>query len=645
MAYKLRYKLEFDDIHVATPASWRVEILRRDDDGVDGVYQLTGSDSPLMITKGDQSDDKFQSILGTEVKIGITINDDIPSGAAPFFIRPVEPTDFFTVDETELRVDIYKDDVLKGVYFCKPDYCEYSYTAKPYYFTIIATDRIKLLDSTLVDIAAAKDGDGYISILDLLTSNGLYNTLTCEEIKVINSVRYKTETSTLVNKKVRYELLVDDNGNAITVFESIKRIAESFGCRIFYEDGSFWMQRIEDLATETCKVFTYTDSETPTISNLAIRKIIKGEISSSDAIYVNNNINIRIGPGHKQEMQDVDYRFRGWLQNFNWSEWDGSNFDHWVKNSHATIARHGAGTLEDPYTLFFQKNSGDTGVLWQVIDGVPLGALISLQTKIKFLKTQRTAFRFYICDTATGAQDPSDDSLKRLVYLQDHWGNAGDNLGSPGNIFFERNDNGDASVNIDLPRWLLEDNGVPYDPDHTFSLLIYILDPDGNFTENSPYTGMEVSEIILNLRSNNYTGEINTIRLNKNYSFLNEVEKAVFIDGNVYIANTIYNDTTPTESTWQSDYLPLATRFQSLNLYSRINVYSKPYKILTGAFYSNIISFKNVLQQAYGEYSLFIQMYDEYDVRKCLHNMRLAEINHGAMNLSNIESSTTKYKH
>jgi hypothetical protein len=644
--YHVRYRLEFDDIHNVTPAKWKVDISVRDDIGsVSGLYELTGSDTPLIITRGTQSNDKFEPILGSEVQIGVTLTDDLPDDAKPYFTRPPEPKDFFTIDETQLKVEIYKDSVLKWVGFCKPDYCEYTYSPTPYYFTIVATDRISLLKSQLVDLDTAKSGDGYMSILSLLKANGLYKTGLSESLKVISSLQYNGSGAMLEDKKIRYELLVDDSGNPMNVYDSLVQIANSLGCRIFFEDNTFWFQRIEDLMTEVPTVLTYGTTETPTSSTLHIRKIVKGEISSAEAIY-SDIPSIQIGAAYKQTQIDLDYKFRGWLQNFNWLTWDGSNFAHWTKNTHATIDRHGSGTDEDPYTLYFAKNSSDTGILWQVIDGIPQGALFSMSAKIKFLKTQRCAFRLYICKTATGSQDPSDDSLKEIVWLNGNWGDAQSNLGSAGNIPVTRNEHNDLDFSLDINNtWSLrDDNGFPYDPDVTFSLLIYILDPDGSFSESGSYTGMEVGEIILSVKSNNINGEIDTVRLTKDYSTLNSIDNNALIDSSVYVANSVYTDTSVTNTKWKTDYIQTAMKLQSVNLYSRLNVYQLPYKIMSGTFFSNIISFENVIQQAFGDYSLFIQMYDEYDVKKCSHKMQLAEINHGVLNTSNIESSVTKYK-
>lgn len=643
--YNLRYRLEFDDIHNRTPAKWKIEILVREDSlsSISGIYDLTGSDTPLMITRGTQSSDKFEPILGSEVRIGVTLTDDLPDTAKPYFSAPPEPKDFFTIDETELKVNIYKDTVLKWTGYCKPDYCEYQYTSKPYYFTIVATDRIALLKSQLVDLATAKSGNGYMSILSLLEDNGLFNAGIGTNLKVISSLQNNFIGRTFEDKNVRFENVVDSDGNALNVYDSLVALATSFGARIFYEDNAFWFQRIEDLITETPTVHSYANSETPTDSTLAIRKIVKGDISSAEAIYA-SEIDISIGAAYKQAKIDLDYKFRGWLQNFNWLEWDGSNFAHWTK-SNATIDQHGSGTLDDPYTLFFQKNASNTGIVWQAIEGVLQNTLFTLDCKIKFLKTQRCAFRLFICDTATGSQDQSDDSLKRLVYLNGNWGDAQSNLGNAGNIYADRNDHNDLDFSIDIThKWWLNENGFPADPDQTYTFLIYIIDPDGSFSEDGAYTGMEVGEIKLALRSNDNIGEIDTTRLKKDYSTLNDIDDNLYIDSSVFVANSVYVDLIPTKPLWQTDFIKFSTKLQSINLYSRLNVCAKPYKIMSGTFFSNIISFENVIQQAFGDYSLFIQMYDEYDVKKCSHKMQLAEINHTVLNISDVESSLTKYK-
>lgn len=625
MAYGLKYTLNFDDIHKTEPAKWLVEFYFQDYTG--DSTELIGSDDPLVITRGEQGQDKMVPIAGSKAEIEIIITDD-----------SFDKTQFFVIEQFQIKVQITKKDYQDNeIYwwggYVKPDYCEFPYTPTPYPFKIIATDGIALLKNNLIDLTDIKRGSGYVSVLNTLMERGLFQTQHgLNKLRVISSLHRTTKTQTFDNLSTRFELWVDDQGAFMNIYDILVQLATSFTGRLFFDSEYIWFQRIADLPNQTPTILEYSaydQAPTDVILDDPFVKILKGEISSSEMIYKNNDAYITIMSPYKQSQIDVDYKFRTYIQNGDWHDWDGTDFDHWTRNSEATIDRHGDGTPENPYCLYMQKYSSGEGILWQAVTDIYQGYKFKFETTIKFYKTNIMSFRFFICKPAAPGEDQSDDSLKRLVFVDSgNWVNAQDNLGNLGNYHVNRNTNVEnkTTISIDMRKFSL--NQIEFQPDDPVVLLIYIIDPDGSVSESTPYNGMEVEEIKLSVMKNDYTGETYTNRTGKNYSKYNQVDDFTVLSAvDPSIANGLHYEGESINQYWTSDDVPYAIdSMQGLSLYSIMNINSFPYEIMEGSFYSNKVRFFNVIQRAFGEFKLFMQLYDEYHVKHCDHKMTLAEI-------------------
>src|SRR5690606_14688139 len=123
-----------------------------------------------------------------------------------------------------------------------------------------------------------------------------------------------------------------------------------------------------------------------------------------------------------------------------------------------------------------------------------------------------------------------------------------------------------------------------------------------------------------------------TVRSDKNYSTLHDVDNVFFIDGTDNIANALrYKDDNGNYMVfnfggkWKSNYGE-ANQIQKHNLFARIHQNKVPFKLLTTTAFSNDLNFENVVQQAYGDYDNYIIMYDDYDVKRCSHELYLLQV-------------------
>lgn len=651
MAYGLKYWFEFDDIHTVTPAVWKVNISFKDFTGTSTEIINLGAD-PLVFIRGVQSEDKFEPILGSEADITIMIDDE----------KVIKPTDFTDIDEDEALVEIYKDTVLYWKGFIKQDFISYRYTSTPYLFTIPATDRISLMKASLLDIGDEINGIGFVQLADLLTTKGLYKTNLCSTLKLLSSLTHPTpdgmtypdtggvQLSFLDQLKIRYELLIDDSGNPMNVYDTLVMLARSFGGRIFYSGGYYHFQRINDLYTNAPLVAIYTDQLYPDSRAASpIRKILKGEISSSDGVYANNNASIQVEGAHKQDKIDLDYTQRGFLENYGWGSYVDGEFTDWdseIMNSPTFppawdyISQGGSGTIAEPYYCFFEPVPIYTGYIKQDVTGIIPGNVYTLKFKVKFYTSQRAAYQIHLYEDTIDEQSDSHFYFNGSTWVQaKEQASSGNNplSGSPNyHVKFSRPQDvrkNEVTIEVTLPK--IPDLFIPV-AEVTLApniIRFMVIDPDGSVSDGADKTGIEIYAVELGHQPYGYTGEVDTMRNTGNYSILNDDNEIKIIDGFDAFANSInygsYGvNNGGTIGSWGDDYLTLGVSESHLMTLRGIAEQNrKQYKSLTTSVFSNTLEFENVIQQAFGDFPLFLQMSDKYSVRNCIHELQLLQVN------------------
>jgi len=628
MAYGLRYYYEFDDNHVQHAATWKVNISFKDYEG-DETEILHSTDSPLVITRGEQTDDKYTPIIGSECVMGIVITDE----------SVISPKTFIDIDELECLVEVYKNNVIYWKGYVKQDFIQYPYDAVPYAFQIPATDRLSLIKSNLIDIQSEKEGDGYVSILSLLTSKGIKECKLGESLNIVSTLYYTDlpgvsypgvgHPSIFTDRLyVRFEKLIDDSGNPINPYDSLKKLTKSFGARLFYSAGYFWFQRIEDLQHDLINARTYTEDGDFTASfQFSPKKLLKGDISSADGIYANHNTTIQVNAAHKQEKIDIDYIFRGYLLNHDWHAFSGGQFDNWDASDWSLITQGGTGSIQDPYYCQFRGNPSGTDFIYQVVD-LNFQFPITINVNIDMSGCENTAWQLHTyLDTVFPLS-------MHHVYVNGEWINSNPTV-PPGDHRYHNmiekpdNNTGIYNLNVTVPNPPPQTNPSPPYATYDNKIQLMFIDPDGDGRI------MKIFDVTLSQTVNGYTGEINTVRNTKNYSVLNDIDDSDFIDSYPNVANSlIYKAGSPGNEyytnfnfggKWKSRNGE-SKQIQQYNLEDRLNQNGGPYKKMTLDIYSNTMEFQNVIQQAFGDYDNYIIMYDEYDVKKCIHSVQMLQL-------------------
>lgn len=669
MSYGLKYYFSFDDIHPLTKATWKVNISFKDYTGASTEITDLGA-KPLTFLRGQQSDDKFEPILGSEADMTIVITDE----------SVVKPDDFIFIDEDAALVEIYKNAVLYWKGFIKQDFIQFAYTAPPYEFTIPATDRIALMKSELLDIQDDINDDGFVLLSDLLLTKGLYKTNLCSQLKLLSSLIAPSpsgivypdpggvQLSFLDQLKIRYELLIDSTGNPMNVYDTLVMLARSFGARIFYNGGYYHFQRVVDMFTEKPLVAIYTDKAYPdSRAAVAIRKTLKGEISSADGIYANNDAFFQIEGAHKQEKMDLTFVQRGYLLNYAWASFANGDFAHWSGSHPADgLEQHGDGSIENPYSCFFKPNPSGDSFISQFVSGIIPGQQYTLKFSVKFFGMSLARYEVHIFDSS----DPNfpDFGSKTHFYLQGNTWKSTDGTGDAPqneyNIHIERPGDirkNEVDINMTLPAIPNYTDFLTGNKIAPNTMYIVLLDPVDEVDDGTADAdrGVEWGAITLGLQAYGYTGEIDSMRSSANYSILNENDDGKIIDALDAFANAIhYGDQgvfSGDNGYWQDSFFNNTTleaylnaqfgpaipptiarvvteaqlRYETIQrrtLREILNENGKPSYKLTTSVFSNTLEFENVIQQAYGSYPVYAQMYDEYDVKNCLHKLQLLQL-------------------
>lgn len=631
--YREHYILEFDDIHNTHPAVWKIVIsMWTDYDYLNEPSELTGTSTPLVFKTGQNVEDKFLGIIGSEVNIGIVIEDE----------KIIAP-DFFIQDfEHAPKVQIYKNTVIYWTGFITQDDIQYPLQTTPYEFILTASDGIGLLKAKYLELTPERYEEGFIYLMDILIQRGLEMTGLDSQINIMSSL-YMTgipntsfpTTQMLGSLYARYELFLDENNDPVAVYDAINYIAQSFGARLFYSNNKFWLQRMEDMQSPLIRVYTFNpDGTSDSNFQFIPARIIKGEISSSDGVFANANAFVNISSGHRQEYQTVNYKFRSFMTNNEWSVFEDGEFPGWIASKWSLISQGGDGTIEAPYFCIFNGDAS-TDYIGQFVH-IDTNGTINISCKIDMSACERMAYQVWT------AKDLGDDILEwdaAITNCHVYTANNTWTVGNPGTLIGNHvyhhminrptNNGGILDLNISIPNPPPEDHPTPPYLTYDNRVLILFIDPDSD----SGASQAKIYAVYMSKVTNDYSGESDIAKLKATSNYTdNEVKDGVFVDSYDTIANSLfYKDDDDNMSVnnfdgiWKSDY-GQAGSIQQFNMSSRLNQNHTAYRILQADIFSNTLLFENVLSHPIGNEYIYLQMYDEYDVRHCIHHMHLAEI-------------------
>jgi len=608
--------MTFTDLNKDDPSVWTIDFK------FDGVYDtpilLTPGQTPLIITKGEDTDDKMYSILGSEATITAVITQESEEAIK---------ADFYTTENFSIQCLITQSkngsDVWSWYGFCKADFGAYNLSPRPYEFSISATDGIGLLSTINADLLDVSRSDtGYVEIIHLLMDLGLFKATNNElgVLRVVSSLHRSGKTATFDSVSLFYTLFVDDDGSFKDVNTVLKQIGASFGGRVFLDDIYYYFQRIADLSTDGLdSCLQYTDPDTaPNSISLGFVQTLGGKEDNADMLYVQDWAQVTISSAYKKISSDLDYLFINLLKNWDWSKMTSGQFDDWTASNWSLISRGGTGTQDDPYYCKFDAASG-TEYLYQFVE-FNFNQSVTISCKIDMSLCDRAAWQLH------AFYDTQNWSSGREAYKNGTWSDA-DSLTPPGDSAWNNmiskpsGNNGVLDFSVTVPGPPAVESGGTFVGWYNNILLMFI-DPDGGTTPS-----MKIYDVHFSFVPNGYTGEVMNASTSKKWSEEKDVDDLTLVDGNLYIANSLYYDGDDQSSNqWSADdFTGNIGSFKYGSMLSIMGQNSTPYEIMKGTFFSNSLTFRHVIKRLLDS-KLFIQMYDQYDVKNCLHSMTLAEI-------------------
>lgn len=621
MAYALKYRMEFKDIHSTHPAAWRIDISERD--AVDtGITMLTpmGS-SPLILDYQNSKESKTSYIIGREATLSY-VYSRLPG-------EPLPDVFFDSVDERKFRMDVYVNNKLEGVFWIKSDGGGYPYTSPSFAVSISAVDGFAFAKTTLLDMYL----DGRVvyeyQTLAKIISDAVYKVLEPgTPIYIINTLRPKDITApgnfwTVV--KSHTELFFSFTEGPISVYKLLEIFAAQFYGRFFMSEGVLWFIRTEDIYDDVVSVYTINGDP------ITLPAGIVQSINPNTFPAVENTPNVNGIKGLKQQQLTINYRSINQLVNFDWHEWAPLvGFNSWFGSE--SLMRGGTGVLEDPYTaiLPFGNKTLTAAISQFTVNTGPRYFYPSdiVEVAFKYTYSNMRAFDIILVAVPTNGTNPQHamDASGTWVNIE---GKLIDELrinlvrsGRKQQGSFEVRSQPIPSLvgQCTLWFWIV----WPYERSY------HIPKQDGDIIDVPPGIGLEgvfIEPVKIGVISSQSIGTDIKIRNKANYSGIGDDETINYSDmGDTHVANTLLLNATPIEN-WEStkpDITPYVIERHSAQ--SRIDGYAKSIKSFEGNVYSNTFRFYNTLKIDGLPGKKFMVLRDKYNVFTCMHSIVVEEV-------------------
>jgi len=335
MSWGNKYKQEFQDWNDLT---W--ETFIQEDSYSGAVTELDSKGTPLLIRKGG-SGEHFKAVCGSEATINLYSETDYAL------------TELYTADARKYKVLIYRDSVLFWSGFVLPDKYYEPLILPPYGVSVVASDQIGLLKNY-----EYVDNDGVPLHGDQIATSILVTCLAATGLtldfhqgcNLFEDNMDQTDVhDPLFQTVINQDVWLGNNlwYKFLNFYEPafcdivLKNIMETFGCRIFQEDGAWKIQRIKELqGSYDLRVFNHSGAYQ---SNTNRDPQIELTDKSGAFPMVTQSQQMEIIPAYRQ--LDIDQEF-GLIDNlviggkfpyWEFTDSQGTNFLHWAKTGFSNI--------------------------------------------------------------------------------------------------------------------------------------------------------------------------------------------------------------------------------------------------------------------------------------------------------------------
>lgn len=627
MSYFKLYTTSWEDNHPTHKAKWRADIWD-DESNADIVpLVLTPADNPATLSRPNSGDDKTQpSIVGRQLTLRYVFTgaEGEPSASK-----------FFDVNERRFKIELFKNNVLEGVFYVNPGSSKRRYKAPPYEIELTAVDDISFLKGGNWDAYTDTNFIDYrwMSLYEILIQRGVNKIADIPlPVRVINNLTPENISGDgylLTDLYLHSDMFIDFVKGPDTIDVVVNKVLQAFPFRLFIESNFIYIVRIADSLSAVVSVEEYDITGVPTRKTLpGVRKNVGSSVSAYDAIPVKFDANVINFRATKQLSFNINFKSINVLKNFQWEFFDGSNFEGWDKNIAAfNVDRHGSGTTEDPYTAFLpfvNENSPDDPIYYLsqgsgVTPTIPakVGASFEVNLKYTFANVTSSYFNLYATDTITGDQIALDASGNWI------WNNG--NFPPP--IPLTRSGKtreGNLSLRTQpipprIDTHVLSNN--------VFQFFFGVRTPVGLIDTDGPIeAGIEFYAIKLGMFTVTGTGRemkaVNTLRVSNDVPL---GELYLLDTGSPGLSNTVaVTDTGTAAENWSASPGPVRT-LQRYLAQSYVDQYYKAVNAWEGNLFTNSIAFWHIFTFEYLT-GLFCIISYTYDIKYCTYDISLQEV-------------------
>lgn len=632
MPYELKYTFSFKDRHTVTPATWRVDILDGEE-AAGSVYTLVPSGDPLITERIETDDEKATYIIGRQITFSYEYTG-VPNEPLPEL--------FFEANERRWRVEVYRNNILDGVYYVKPDFSSRQWKAAPYTITLKAVDGLSYAKGVKFK---AYDDDGTLHYGKITSYEAIMTRALSQiidpgtPINVLCSLfpsNIEAGKRLLNGTFIHTDIFFDFVTGAATVHEVLTALCKGFYARCFIARGQVWFVRMQDLTSDTFTVERYADENSVADVDAPEMLATAGpSVGLYDAVPVDDYPELPMVAALKKATFETNYKGINRLGNFTWEQFDGTDFTWWIRSlGTPAMQRGGDGTAERPYFAIIPFSDNVLHNISQgQLDGSPdifvePGQIIDLELKYIFANTKTFAYLINL-----DSEDP--DYFGWTMDSGGGWVEDRQGIESTSRQLVSRSSRKrDGSLKVkSLPIPAPKPDGSPSGPAPTrYKMSVHFFTPfevsdtsDGPFIQAVWLYPPKVGVINVNSK-----GRAVVVTNQAQFSRVkDEAQPFMFIDtGDEGSSNSIFTgaDQEPVDN-WESIKPGIAPDDIERHMArAHIDQYRRSLQSWEGALYSNTLEYYSVIEFPLLPGKRFMQLRDTYNNLTCTHECSLIEI-------------------
>lgn len=241
-----KYRLKFSDVNDLV--DWEVRMFDKRNNYPNSVYpiDLDGGESPLIITQGNQDEDKTTPIISKNAKIQLW-----------FYGETFTINEFALAPEKQWKIEVYKNAALEFQGWLIPDETQNYYRDEGYIVELTVTDGLPSLKGNIWGDGSG--GNGYST--DQIQQYGLASWASllkqCLDqlgysygnTSVVSSLQYNSvyRTNLWLDIGTWSDIFYDSDGNAVTTYDALSLLLTGMHLSIMQWRGRFVLVNWNDL--------------------------------------------------------------------------------------------------------------------------------------------------------------------------------------------------------------------------------------------------------------------------------------------------------------------------------------------------------------------------------------------------------------